>query len=280
MDTLHGVKPQLYADNLKCVSSSDVDLLESVRFTTKYIRLVGQTPAPSKCVLLSTFKVVRSLMEGWVLSDSGDRWSVKLDVRDLGGHLDTTLRHRTSSLAGRVSGLLSAVLVVMTLPLDPPGKPRTPRTKFPPGAPHAAEAPAISFTLLQKLRSAFVAAVWSKKMPLAHVGAVLTLLDGPPGCDPGFHVVWCRFRLLRRYLAYRPLDVPRLFNLIGLVAAKRPGFGPIHLLIDSAHAVGFFLEPCVFWMGSAWFAVVTSVGWSLSALQVCYLGCLAGKGQL
>ena len=27
-------------------------------------------------------------MKGWVLSDSGDQWSVKFDVRDLGGHLD------------------------------------------------------------------------------------------------------------------------------------------------------------------------------------------------
>ena len=44
--------------------------------------------------------------------------SVKLDVRDLGGHLDTTLRHGASTLFGRVSGLLGAVLVVMALPLD------------------------------------------------------------------------------------------------------------------------------------------------------------------
>ena len=31
-------------------------------------------------------------MKGWVLSDAGDRWTVKLDVRDLGGHLDSTFR--------------------------------------------------------------------------------------------------------------------------------------------------------------------------------------------
>ena len=43
-----------------------------------------------------------------------------------------------------------------------------------------------SFGLLQRLRTAIVSAVWSKKIPLAHVGAVLSLLDGPPGCDPGF----------------------------------------------------------------------------------------------
>ena len=41
------MKPQLYADKLKCVSSEAGDLLEEVRFTSTYIRLVGQAPAPS-----------------------------------------------------------------------------------------------------------------------------------------------------------------------------------------------------------------------------------------
>ena len=39
-----GVQPQLYAD---------------ARFTTGYVRLVGQEPAPSKCVLMSTSWEVR-----------------------------------------------------------------------------------------------------------------------------------------------------------------------------------------------------------------------------
>ena len=30
----------------------------------------------------------------------------------------------------------------------------------------------------------------------------LSLLDGPAGSDPGYHVVWCRFRMLRRHMAY------------------------------------------------------------------------------
>ena len=46
------VEPQLYADNLKCVSWDPNLLLRAARFTTGYVRLVGQEPAPSKCVLL------------------------------------------------------------------------------------------------------------------------------------------------------------------------------------------------------------------------------------
>ena len=134
---------------------------------------------------------------------------------------------------------MAAVLVVMALPLDFAGKLRVLRTKFLPGALHAVEGARISSLLLHRLRSAFVSAVWSKKMPLAHVGAVLTLLDGPVGCDPGFFVVWSRFRLLRRYLAYRPMEVPRVYALLGLAADGCPGHGPLHLIVESAGVVNF-----------------------------------------
>ena len=58
---------------------------------------MGLEPAPSRCVLLSTSREVRKDMKGWVLSQEGDQWSVKFDVRDLGGHLDTTFRGWSSS---------------------------------------------------------------------------------------------------------------------------------------------------------------------------------------
>ena len=51
--------PQLYADNPECVSSDPDVLLRAARFTTGYVRLVGQEPAPRKCVLMSTSRVVR-----------------------------------------------------------------------------------------------------------------------------------------------------------------------------------------------------------------------------
>ena len=79
-----GVQPQLCAVNLECVSRDPHLLLSAARFTTGYVRLVGQEPAPSKCVLLSTSRVVREDMKEWVLSQEGDKWSVKFDVRDLG----------------------------------------------------------------------------------------------------------------------------------------------------------------------------------------------------
>ena len=79
------VEPQLYADNLKCVSGDPALLLRAAWFTTGYVRLVGQEFVPCKCVLLSTSRVVRKDMKDWVLSQEGDKWSVKFDVRDLEG---------------------------------------------------------------------------------------------------------------------------------------------------------------------------------------------------
>ena len=68
-----GVEPQLYSDNLKCVSRDPGVLLRAAGFTTGYVRLVGQEPAPGKCVLMSTSRVVRNEMRDWILSREGDR---------------------------------------------------------------------------------------------------------------------------------------------------------------------------------------------------------------
>ena len=81
-----GVQPQLYADNLQVCVSGDPDLLlNAARFTTGYVRLVGQEPALGKCVLLSTSREVRKDMKESVLSLEKDKWSVRFDVLDLGG---------------------------------------------------------------------------------------------------------------------------------------------------------------------------------------------------
>ena len=47
-------------------------LLNAARFTTGYVHLVGQERAPSKCVLLSTFRRVRKDMKDRVLSPGGE----------------------------------------------------------------------------------------------------------------------------------------------------------------------------------------------------------------
>ena len=78
------------------------------------------------------------------------------------------------------------------------------RGKYLPAGLHAAEGSYVSFSSISALRAAIVRAVWSTKMPLANTAAILNLLDGPVDVDPAFHVVWSRFRMMRRYLAYCP----------------------------------------------------------------------------
>ena len=191
------------------------------------------------CVFLSTSRVVRKDMREWVVSDEGHRWTVKLDVRDLGGHLDTTFRGWSSTLAARLRIVLARLVVVYALPLGFHGRLGVLRSMFIPVALHGIEASFLAESSLRKLRSAFCRVAWSRRQPFAHVGAVLSLLDGPVGCDPAFCVVWFRFRQMRRYLAFRPEEVPRVYRLLQAAAEGSPGHGPAHLLLESAAELGF-----------------------------------------
>ena len=187
------------------------------------------------CVFLSTSRLVRKEMRDWVVTDEGDRWTVKLDVRDLGGHLDTTFRGWSSTLAARVrlvaarclcfassfswwddcsSGICLFLVLCMVLRLlfwlSPVFE---------------------SCGLLFARCPGLVDSLW--------LMWVLSLLDGPVGCDPAFCVVWFRFRLMRRYLAYKPEEVSRVYRLLAAAAEGCSGHGPAHLLVESADEIGF-----------------------------------------
>ena len=145
-------------------------LLSAARFTTGYVGLVGQEPAPSKCVLLSASRVVRRDMKDWVLSQEGDRWSVKFDVRDLGCHLDTTFRGWSATLAARVRLVIARLVLIFVLPLDFHGRVRVVRSMYLLAALHAVEASLLASDSLLKLRSSICRVIWSRRQPLASVG--------------------------------------------------------------------------------------------------------------
>ena len=63
---------------------------------------------------------------------------------------------------------------------------------------------------------------------------MLALSDGPQECDLTYCIVWCRFRMIRRYLVYRPEEVVRICHLLDRAMEGCPGHGPVHLLVDSA----------------------------------------------
>ena len=66
-----------------------------------------------------------------MLSAEGDKWSVRFDVRDLGGHSDTTFRGWSSTLAARVRLVISPLVLIFALPLDFHGGVReSPRLSF------------------------------------------------------------------------------------------------------------------------------------------------------
>ena len=92
LEAMPAIKPQLYAENLKCSAVCPSALFGAARFTAQYVRSVGQDVSPWKCVLLSTSKAVRGSMKLWDVSGDGKPWKVERDVRDLGGHLDFAKR--------------------------------------------------------------------------------------------------------------------------------------------------------------------------------------------
>ena len=135
------------------------------------------------------------------------------------------------------------MVLIFALSVDFHGRVRVVRTMYHPAALHGIEASLLASDSLRKLRSSVHRVVWSRRQPLASVGAVLILLDGPTRCDPAFCVVGVRFRLLRRNLALWPSQVGRTYRLLEMVGEGCPGHGPIHLLSASAAEIGFRWDP-------------------------------------
>ena len=125
-----------------------------------------------------------------------------------------TFRGRSSTLAARIRLVISRLILVFVLPLVFYGRVRVVRSMYLPAALHGIEASLLASESLRKLRSSIRWVVWSRRQPMAGVGAVLSLMDEPSGCDPAFCVVWFRFRLLRRYLALWPMEVGRIYRLL------------------------------------------------------------------
>ena len=100
-----------------------------------------------------------------MLSQEGDQWSVKFDVRDLGGHLDTTFRGWSSTLAARVRLVLSRLILIFALPLVFHGRIRIVRSMYLPAALHGIEASLLASDSLRKLRSSIHKVVWSRRQP-------------------------------------------------------------------------------------------------------------------
>ena len=99
LESLPFVRPQLFADNLKCSSVCPGALFDAAWFTVQYVRSVGQDVSPGECVILSTSKAVRKSMK---LQDASGV---------LGGHLDFTKRARAGTLSKRVKDATHGVVV-------------------------------------------------------------------------------------------------------------------------------------------------------------------------
>ena len=71
---------------------------------------------------MSTTRAVRKDMWDWSSSHEGGKWSVMLDVRDLGGHIETTFRGWPVTLAARVRTVISRMALFSVFLLDLHGR--------------------------------------------------------------------------------------------------------------------------------------------------------------
>ena len=137
--------------------------------------------------------------------------------------------------------MIARLVLIFALPLDLHGRVRVVRSMYLPAALHGIEASLLASDSLRKLRSSIHRVVWSRRQPLASVGAVLSFMDGPAGCDPAYCSVWFRFRLLRKYLALCPKEVGRVY--LESVSEGSPGHDPVYLLSTRAAEIGFRWDP-------------------------------------
>ena len=110
-------------------------------------------------------------MTAWRNMNEGCFWAVKLDVRDLGGHLDVTFRAVAGTLDSRVKIATTQVPAVGALPLGFQRMLGMVRSKYLLGGLHGCEGAAIPVSALGSFRSAVARAVWSKKLPMTNTPA-------------------------------------------------------------------------------------------------------------
>ena len=88
-------------------------------------------------------------MKDWVFCQEGDKWSVKFDVRDLGGHLDTAFRGRSATLASTVRLVIARLVLIFALSLDFHGRVRVVRSMYLPAL-HGVEASLLASDSLRR----------------------------------------------------------------------------------------------------------------------------------
>ena len=120
-------------------------------------------------------------MPAWRNDNEGCFWAVELDVRDLGGHLDVTLRALAGILSSRVNVATAQVISGGALPMGFRRMPGMACSKYLPGGLHGCEGAAISVSALSAFRAVVARAVWSKKHYMTNTPACGESLGWPLG---------------------------------------------------------------------------------------------------
>ena len=76
---------------------------------------------------------------------------------------------------------------------------------------------------------------------MTNPGAVLSLLDGPSGYDPGSRIVWSKFRMMRKHQTHEPEETSRIYRMIQAVG----DWACVHLVVQTADRIGLLWDAAV-----------------------------------
>ena len=206
------------------------------------------------CASLSTVFSARKRLSAWRNEKAECFWAVKLDVRDSGGHLDVTQRAFAGTLSDRGQEATFHVISVGALSVGFRRMLGIVCSKYLLAGLHGCKGSAISVNAFGAFRPAVARSVWSDQLPMTNTPALLSLLDGPCGSGPAFHVIWSRFRYLdvwriglrRKVRKCRPSDhassglLEMGLFICALTLLQRFGAGAVDPCWLSSTAYGFW----------------------------------------
>ena len=248
-----GLLAYLLADDLKLADSAPdgTDKFEEgFRFTLRFFLTMGSRISPSKSGIAASSKALRSYFKGHLWPELRQSIPIKLHIRDLGYHWETTDVHCSGTLNARIADATLSARRIGNLQKDLMGRVRLLRGKTLPKAYYGVEGSRAGKRASDCLMAAMADAVVGKHYRNRSPDLVLMFCSDIP-LHPLYHVAWLRLSMLRRQLVLWDDRGPDIIHDFDALASGEPGAsrnpGPLALVVESLRALGAtFSEGCIF----------------------------------
>ena len=252
----------IYSRGMHCVEN----LQHALNFTHEILHDMGAAVAPKKSYLFASSKDARTYLENVVWPHVQSKINVILHTRDLGGQLNTTSKHKGTTINARIDNATATCKRIRFLNISIHDKERLIRGKILPMALYGIENAHPTEAKLHALQSAIVDVIGTNAARRCNT-MIFQLATGGEDLDPYIQVTVRRFDTFRRmwhkHPAYQVMcrgilnfysqnATPGVFNgeeelgkLGENYSACQPRIGtngPIGYLLQAAHQIGGALD--------------------------------------